>query len=77
MKLYKTMLSYHGVLVTMTIQATHCSLTSRGYGIPKENASDIDLQTIKTELTVSPIVPMAMQQQAQTFQLYMESSKKL
>jgi len=54
------------------------SLTSRGYGIPKNMLSDADTTALKSELTVSPNLGMPMPGVVPVqFRLWQESSKKL
>ena len=55
------------------------NLSQRGYGIPKDGRPLEELDAIKKELTVQPVVNQAMLGNVQppTFRLYMESSKKL
>lgn len=68
-------------MVVINLDSSLCSLTSRGFGIPKEILKRSELEELKKELTVQPQVggqsaPVG-GGQPQTFRLYLESSKKL
>lgn len=54
-----------------------CSLTQRGFGIPKSELSQEVLDDIKKELTVTPLITIPNTMSSSSFTLYFESSKKL
>ena len=68
------MITYHHTTKMET------SLSHQGYGIPKKHLTDVDLDRIRRELTVSPFVPRDYQManaESREFPLYLESSKKI
>jgi superfamily II DNA or RNA helicase len=60
----------------MSIQDKNCVLTSKGYAIKKSYLNEIQIQAIRSELTMSPKVMDKYQKDIQNFPIYAESKTR-